>query len=232
MAYWNAVAETMPREQLRELQLERLRGRLAWVAERVPWYRQKFAEAGVEPGDVKSFDDLAKLPFTRKTDLRENYPTGLFALPLSDCIRVHASSGTRGKPTVVGYSRADLAAWAEVCARAMVAMGAQAGDVIQNAYGYGLFTGGFGFHQGAELLGCTVIPTSSGNTARQILMFQDLGAAGLACTPSYALNLGDAMREAGIDASTIRLRYGMFGAEPWSEELRQQIESAIPGLRA
>jgi len=232
LRYWNPEAETMPRERLRLLQLERLRDRLAWVYERVPFYRDQLDKAGLTPADVRSLPHLGKLPFTKKGDLRDNYPAGLFALPLTDCVRVHASSGTRGKPTMVGYTRSDLAAWSDVCARAIVSMGGQPGDVIQNAYGYGLFTGGLGFHQGAELMGCTVVPTSSGNTARQILMLQDLGARGLACTPSYALNLGDTMREAGIDPTSIQLRYGMFGAEPWTDELRTQIEQTIPGLKA
>jgi len=198
----------------------------------VPFYRQRFDEAGVRPSEVKDLEDLRRLPFTRKSDLRDKYPSGLFALPLEECLRLHASSGTRGKPTIVGYSRADLAQWSEVCARALVSVGGQPGDVLQNAYGYGLFTGGLGFHQGAELVGMTVVPTSSGNTARQILMLQDLGARGLCCTPSYALNLGDTMREMGITPASIKLRYGLFGAEPWTDELRQQIEQAIPGLKA
>jgi phenylacetate-CoA ligase len=232
MRYWNQDAETLPREQLREVQSERLQAKVAYVYERVPFYRQRFDEAGVRPSEVKDLEDLRRLPFTRKSDLRDNYPSGLFALPLEECLRLHASSGTRGKPTIVGYSRADLAQWSEVCARALASAGGQPGDVLQNAYGYGLFTGGLGFHQGAELVGMTVVPTSSGNTARQILMLQDLGARGLCCTPSYALNLGDTMREMGITPASIKLRYGLFGAEPWTDELRQQIEQAIPGLKA
>ncbi len=232
MRYWNQDAETLPREQLRDVQTERLQAKVAYVYERVPFYKQRFDEAGVGPSEVKDLEDLRRLPFTRKSDLRDNYPSGLFALPLEECLRLHASSGTRGKPTIVGYSRADLAQWSEVCARALVSVGGQPGDVLQNAYGYGLFTGGLGFHQGAELVGMTVVPTSSGNTARQILMLQDLGARGLCCTPSYALNLGDTMREMGITPASIKLRYGLFGAEPWTDELRQQIEQAIPGLKA
>ena len=191
------------------------------MQQRVPFYKRL---------DTKAL--LTALPFTKKSDLRDNYPTGLFAVPVAECLRIHASSGTRGKPTVVGYTRNDMAAWAEVCARTIVSAGGRAGDVLQNAYGYGLFTGGFGFHQGAELIGMTVVPTSSGNTARQILMLRDLGARGLACTPSYALNLADAMREAGVDPASLRLEYGLFGAEPWTDELRRQIEEAIPGLKA
>jgi phenylacetate-CoA ligase len=222
MAYWNEAAETMPRNALAQLQRERLKDRLAYVCQRVPFYKD-----GLDPRA-----DLTALPFTTKSDLRDHYPTGLFAVPLAECRRIHASSGTRGKPTVVGYTRNDMAGWAEVCARTIVAAGGKPGDILQNAYGYGLFTGGFGFHQGAELIGMTVVPTSSGNTARQILMLQDLGARGLACTPSYALNLGDAMREAGVDPASLRLEYGLFGAEPWTDELRRQIEQAIPGLKA
>ncbi len=224
MRYWNEAAETMPRTERRKLQLERLKGRLAYVRQRVPFY------CGLP--QVKSLDDLRTLPFTGKSDLRDNYPTGLFALPLDQCVRIHASSGTRGKPTIVGYSRRDLASWSEVCARALVSAGGQPGDVLQNAYGYGLFTGGLGFHQGAELIGMTVVPTSSGNSARQILMLQDLGARGLCCTPSYALNLGDTMREMGVEPAGLNLRYGLFGAEPWTDGLRRQIEAAIPGLKA
>jgi len=231
MQYWNPEAETLSRDRLHELQLARLNERLAYVYERVPFYNRAFDEARVRP-ELSSLEGLSGFPFTRKKDLRDNYPAGLFAVPLEQCLRVHASSGTRGKPTIVGYTRQDLADWAETCARAIVSAGGQPGDVIQNAYGYGLFTGGFGFHQGAELIGMTVVPTSSGNSARQILMLQDLGAKGLCCTPSYALNLGDTMREMGVDAAALRLRYGLFGAEPWTEQLRQQIEQAIPGLRA
>ncbi|HEX6511043.1 MAG TPA: phenylacetate--CoA ligase [Chloroflexota bacterium] len=222
----------MPRTELARLQLDRLRERLAYVYSRVPFYKRRFDDAGVRPEDVCSLGEMARLPFTRKADLRDNYPAGLFAVPLHDCLRIHASSGTRGKPTVVGYNRQDLALWAEVCARTIVACSGQPGDVLQNAYGYGLFTGGFGFHQGAELIGLTVVPTSSGNTARQIMLLQDLQVRGLACTPSYALNIGETMRDAGIAPGSIALRYGIFGAEPCTDELRRQIEVAIPGLTA
>src|SRR6266571_6982132 len=224
MAHWNPDAEAIPREQLQNVQLQRLKDRIAYVRERVPFYKHL--------PDVESLEDLQKLPFTKKADLRDNYPSGLFAIPMDQCVRVHASSGTRGKPTIVGYTRQDLANWSEVCARALVSAGGQPGDVLQNAYGYGLFTGGLGFHQGAELIGMTVVPTSSGNSARQILMLQDLGARGLCCTPSYALNLADTMREIDVDPASLNLRFGLFGAEPWTDGLRQQIEAAIPGLKA
>ena len=224
---WNAEIETMPRDALERLQLERLQVQLRRVYERVPFYRAQFAAAGVRPSDLRGLEDLARFPFTRKSDLREQYPYGLFAEPLSRVVRVHASSGTRGKPTVVGYTARDIRIWAECCARSLAAGGAGPDDVVHNAYGYGLFTGGLGLHYGAERLGCTVVPVSGGNTPRQVLLLQDLGARILCCTPSYALNIAEHLHHHGIPLSTIRLRYGLFGAEPWSEALRAAIEEGL-----
>ncbi|MDE3077588.1 MAG: phenylacetate--CoA ligase, partial [Chloroflexota bacterium] len=215
----------------RSLQLERLRDRVAYVYDRVPVYRQRLDEASIAAADIRTLDDLHCLPFTKKKDLRDYYPTGLLAMPLAECARVHASSGTKGKPTIVAYSCRDLQVWSEVCARSIVSSGGRRGDVLQVAFGYGLFTGGLGFHQGAELLGCTVIPASSGNSARQVLLLQDLQARGLCCTPSYALSLADTMSEMGVSLDQLDLRYGVFGAEPWTDGLRDQIEARL-GLQA
>jgi phenylacetate-CoA ligase len=225
------AAECAPRAELVRLQSERLVATVRWCAERVPFHRQALDAAGVAPGSVRGVEDLGRLPFTTKVHLRDHYPFGLFAVPLSEVRRIHASSGTRGKPTVVGYTARDLEIWSECMARGLVAAGARPGDVLHNAYGYGLFTGGLGFHQGAERLGCTVVPAASGNTLRQILLLQDFRPQGLACTPSFALHLAEALREAGTDGRTLGLRYGTFGAEPWSEGMRAQIEAAL-GLRA
>src|SRR5215468_50253 len=216
--------ETASREQLRILQGERLQHACAWATERVPFYRKAFAAAGVDPTRIKSVDDLRRLPFTVKADLRDHYPWGLFAVPPRELARLHASSGTKGKPTVVGYTRGDLAIWREVMARSLAAAGAEPGHLLQIAYGYGLFTGGLGFHDGAEHMGLTVVPVSSGNTLRQILLLQDFRPQGLACTPSFALHIGETMREQGIDPRSAGVRYGMFGAEPWTEGLRREIE--------
>lgn len=228
---WDPSAEAAPREALRGLQLERLRRMLGWVTERVPFYRERFGDAGVTPDAIRSLEDLPRLPFTVKADLRDHYPFGLFAVPQDQVARIHASSGTRGKPTVVGYTRKDLWIWSEVMARGLAAAGARPGEILHVAYGYGLFTGGLGFHYGAERLGLTVVPVSSGNTLRQIMLLQDFRPQGLACTPSFALHIGEAMREAGIKAEAIGLRYGLFGAEPWSEGMRYEIE-AVLGLVA
>src|SRR5262250_2838739 len=222
---WNREMETASREQLRALQGERLQRACAWAAERVPFYRTALAEAGVDPQRIKSVDDVRRLPFTVKADLRDHYPWGLFAVPQRELARVHASSGTKGKPTVVGYTRGDLAIWREVMARSLAAAGAEPGDLIQIAYGYGLFTGGLGFHDGAEHMGLTVVPVSSGNTLRQILLLRDFRPQGLACTPSFALHIGESFREQGGDPRAIGLRYGLFGAEPWTEAMRAQLEA-------
>jgi phenylacetate-CoA ligase len=197
---------------------------VAWAEARVPFYSRALAEAGVKPEHIRSLDDVVRLPFTRKEDLREHYPFGLLAVPREELIRVHASSGTRGKPTVVGYTRADLAVWREVMARCLALGGACPGDMLQIAYGYGLFTGGLGFHDGAEHMGLTVVPASSGNTLRQILLMEDFRPQGLACTPSFALHIADTMREAGRDPRGLGLRYGLFGAEPWTDAMRGELE--------
>ncbi len=224
---WNPDAETMGREQLRALQTERLRDRVRYVAECVPFYRERFAAHGIAPDDIRSLDDLARLPFTTKSDLRDNYPFGLFAVPQAEIARVHASSGTKGKLTVVGYTKGDLAIWAEVCARALALGGAQPGDIVHNAYGYGLFTGGLGMHDGSELMGATVVPMSGGNTARQVMLIRDFGAKVLCCTPSYALTIADEMERQGVDPRALPLASAILGAEPWTEEMRREIEQRL-----
>ena len=222
---WNPAAETMAPEARRSLQLARLRETLERAATRVPFFRAALAAAGVGAGSLRGLDDLARIPFTRKDHLRDQYPWGLFAVPRRELARIHASSGTRGKPTVVGYTRGDLAIWREVMARSLAAGGAEPGHLIQIAYGYGLFTGGLGFHDGAEHMGLTVVPVSSGNTLRQMLLLQDFRPDGLACTPSFALHIGEALRDAGQDPRALGLRYGLFGAEPWTEGMRGRLET-------
>jgi phenylacetate-CoA ligase len=228
---WNREIETTSRGTLRVLQGERLQGACAWAVERVPFYREAFAAGGVDVASIKSVDDLRRLPFTLKSDLRDHYPWGLFAVPQRELARIHASSGTKGKPTVVGYTRGDLEIWREVMARSLAAGGAAPGELIHIAYGYGLFTGGLGFHDGAEHMGLTVVPVSSGNTLRQILLLQDFRPQGLACTPSFALHIGEAMRDEGLDPRGVGLRYGLFGAEPWTDAMRGQLE-ALWGITA
>jgi phenylacetate-CoA ligase len=228
---WNPDVEMMPRARLRELQLERLRWSVQWAYDRVPFHARRLDAARVSPGDIRSLDDLRRLPFMVKSDLREHYPTGLFAVPPDDVVRIHASSGTKGKPTIVGYTREDIATWSEVCARSLACGGADARSVIHIAYGYGLFTGGLGIHFGAERLGALTVPASGGNTPRQLTLMQDLGATVLCCTPSYALNIAETMRERGIDRSSLALEVGIFGAEPWTVGMREEIERAL-GLRA
>ena len=224
---WNREFETLPRPELERLQAERLRRVVRYVYERVQPYRERMREAGVSPEDVRHREDVAKLPFMTKRDFRDHYPYGLFAVPLDRVLRIHASSGTTGKPTVVGYTRHDLDVWAEVCARCLAASGARPGDVFQNAYGYGLFTGGLGMHAGAERMGLVVVPASGGNTERQILLLQDFGPKVLACTPSYALTLAEALEARGVRPGQLALRYGILGAEPWTEAMRQQIEEKL-----
>jgi phenylacetate-CoA ligase len=219
---WNPPAETQPCDEREALQLRRLREIVDWARTRVAFYRERLGGA-----EVRDLGDLAALPFTRKTDLRQHYPFGLLAVPLTDVARVHASSGTKGKPTVVGYTREDLDVWREVMARAMVAAGARPGDLLQIAFGYGLFTGGLGFHDGAERIGLTVVPTSSGNTARQCLLLRDFRPAGLAATPSFALHIAETLMEQGARPEELGLRYGMFGAEPWTDAMRQALERAL-----
>jgi phenylacetate-CoA ligase len=218
----------MPREVLRQLQLERLQATLNRVAKNVEFYRKKFQELKIEPEDIKSLDDVRYLPFTMKRDLRDNYPYGMFAVPLRDVVRIHSSTGTTGKPTVVGYTKRDLANWADLCARFITAGGVTAEDVVQISFGYGLFTGGFGLHYGAELIGASVIPASSGNTRRQIMIMQDYKTTALVCTPSYALHIADVMEEMGINPKSLSLKWGLFGAEPWSEQMRQKIQEKLP----
>jgi len=219
--------ETMPRADLRSLQADRLRWTLERAYENVPLYRRAFDQAGVAPTDLKSADDLRHFPFTVKTDLRDNYPFRMFASPRADLCRLHASSGTTGKPTVVGYTPGDIDRWATLMARSMAAAGARPGDVIHNAYGYGLFTGGLGAHYGAERLGCVVVPLSGGGTERQVVLLQDFEAAILCSTPSYALNIAEVAETKGIDIRTLPVRRGIFGAEPWSEAMRSELESRL-----
>lgn len=227
LIYWDQEKECMPLEQLRELQLRRLKETVYRVYAFVPAYQKKMDEAGVKPDDIKTLDDLKKLPFTTKQDLRDNYPFGLFAVPMSEVVRIHSSSGTTGKPTVVGYTRKDIDIWAELMARALISAGATRHSVIQNAYGYGLFTGGLGVHYGAEKIGASVIPSSGGNTKRQIMLMQDFGTTILTCTPSYALFMYEVMKEMGIDPADLKLKAGIFGAEPWSENMRREIENNL-----
>jgi phenylacetate-CoA ligase len=229
---WNQEAETMPRERLEALQLERLRTTVGRVLERVPPMRERLLAAGIRStADVHSLADLPRLPFSRKSDLREHYPFGLFAVDRREVIRVHASSGTRGKPTLVGYTRNDLQVWSEVVARTLALGGVRPGMVLHIAAGYGLFTGGIGFHMGGELMGCTVVPAGGGFTQRQITLMHDLGAQALKSTPSYALNLASSLHEMGLSASDLKLEVGLFGAEPWTEAMRPAIEDGL-GLRA
>lgn len=225
--YWNAEIETMPRERLRSLQLQRLKDMVARLYSQSGFYKQRFDGAGIVPADLRTLEDLHRFPFTYKADLREHYPFGLFVVPLSEVVRIHGSSGTRGKPTIVGYTRGDIETWAEVCARSLTAGGARPGDLLHNAYGYGLFTGGLGIHYGAEKLGCTVVPVSGGNTPRQVMLLRDFGARILTCTPSYALNIADHLQAGGIGPGSLKLEYGIFGAEPWTEEMRAEIERRL-----
>lgn len=214
MNIWNRHFECMERDDLRYNQERRLRETVARVYFNVPYYRHKMQEAGLGPEDVNSLDDLRKLPFTTKDDLRDNYPFGLFAVPMSEIVRLHASSGTTGKPTVVGYTRNDIATWSEVMARTLTAAGASRDDFIHIAYGYGLFTGGLGLHYGGEKIGASVIPISGGNTTRQLQLMRDLGSTILACTPSYALFLAEAIQENGVSRRDLKLKAGVLGAEP------------------
>lgn len=227
MNIWNRHFECMERDDLRYNQERRLRETVARVYFNVPYYRHKMQEAGLGPEDVNSLDDLRKLPFTTKDDLRDNYPFGLFAVPMSEIVRLHASSGTTGKPTVVGYTRNDIATWSEVMARTLTAAGASRDDFIHIAYGYGLFTGGLGLHYGGEKIGASVIPISGGNTTRQLQLMRDLGSTILACTPSYALFLAEAIQENGVSRGDLKLKAGVLGAEPWTENMRKEIEEKL-----
>jgi phenylacetate-CoA ligase len=219
--------EAMPRAQLEVLQVERLKAVLARVYANVPLYREKFDAAGFDPASFESLDDLVRIPFTVKDDMRSAYPYGMFAAPMRDIVRVHSSSGTTGQITVVGYTRGDLDRWSDLMARTYASGGATPDDVIQVAYGYGLFTGGLGAHYGAERLGALTIPVSGGNTKRQVQILKDFGVTVLACTPSYALRIGETALEMGVDPKTLPLRVGVFGAEPWSENMRLQLEDLL-----
>jgi phenylacetate-CoA ligase len=225
--YWEEEMETLPRVGLESIQLKRLQHLVARVYKTVAPYREKMDAAGVKPGDIHSLADLAKLPFTVKEDLRDNYPFGLFTVPMDQVVRVHASSGTTGKPTVVGYTKKDIKTWSGLMARALTCAGATSSDMVHNAYGYGLFTGGLGAHYGIERLGATVIPVSGGNTKRQITIMKDFKSSVLLATPSYALNLADTMEAMGVDPSSLSLRVGVFGAEPWSENMRDEVERKL-----
>lgn len=225
--YWNKELECMDREQLLKLQAEKLKTTAKKVYENVPFYKKAFDEKGVRPEDIKSAEDIRLLPFTLKQDLRDNYPFGMFAAPMSEICRVHASSGTTGKPTVVGYTARDIQNWAQLMARTFTFAGGCRDSVIQVAYGYGLFTGGLGAHYGAEALGAVTIPVSGGNTKRQIMLMQDFGTTILACTPSYALNIAEVMEEMGVDRKSLKLKAGVFGAEPWTEAMRSEIEQRL-----
>lgn len=227
MYFWNKEAECIDRAKLRILQSERLRNTVKHAYENVTAYKTKFDEVGLKPEDIKGLEDLPKIPFAVKTDFRDNYPFGMFAVPMDDVVRVHASSGTTGKSTVVGYTRNDIATWAELMARTLGAGGTTNSDIVQVAYGYGLFTGGLGAHYGAERIGASVIPISGGNTKRQLQIMEDFGSTVLCCTPSYALLLGEAAHEAGMDMSKSPLRVGFLGAEPWTENMRREIETSL-----
>ena len=227
---WNPNKESMPREQMRELQGKRLHKIVDYVYHNVPFYRNKMQEMDITPGDITSIDDIVKLPFTTKQDLRDNYPTNLQAAPMSEIIRFHASSGTTGNPTIVGYTRKDVEIWSECMARCLTAYGVTRNDVFSVAYGYGLFTGGLGVHYGVEHLGAAVLPTSTGNTEKHVRLLRDLGVTGIACTPSYALYLAETMEKMGVTPDMIKLKVGAFGAEPWTESMRQEIQKRL-GLK-
>jgi phenylacetate-CoA ligase len=224
---YNEEFETLPREALEALQLKRLQQVAQRVYHTVGFYRRSFDEAGVKPDDLKTLGDLERFPFTTKQDLRDGYPFGLFAVPMSNVVRLHASSGTTGRSTVVGYTHRDIETWSELMARCFVAAGLTKNDIIHNAYGYGLFTGGLGAHYGAEKLGASVIPMSGGNTKRQIMILQDFGPTAICCTPSYALNLAEQGQAMGVDMRSLNLRVGIFGAEPWSDKMRDEIENTM-----
>ena len=225
--YWQEEIETASREQIREWQSERLVKTVKHVYDNVKLYRDRMDEAGIKPEDIKSVDDLKKLPFTYKQDLRDAYPYGLFAVPTKDVVRLHASSGTTGKQIVVVYTKNDLDVWDDIAARQLYAVGADENDFIHVSYGYGLFTGGFGLHGGAGRIGATAIPVSSGNTDSQITILQDFGSTVLCCTPSYAMYIAEQIKAKGIDPRSLSLKAGIFGAEPWTEEMRRQIEEML-----
>ncbi|MBQ3226379.1 MAG: AMP-binding protein, partial [Clostridia bacterium] len=224
---WNPEAECMSREEMHKLQSERLCSKIKEIYENVPYYRAKMDEKGVKPEDIRSVDDLSLLPFTSKQDLREAYPYGLFARPLKDIVEIHATSGTTGKQVIAGYTKNDIALWGEVMARVLTAAGGDETSVVQSSYGYGLFTGGLGAHYGAQTMGAMAIPTSSGNTERQIRLMKDLGTTILCCTPSYATFIGETIRDMGLDISEFKLKAGVFGAEPWTVEMKRELEKLL-----
>ena len=228
---WNKEMECADRETMRALQLKKLKETVRYEYDNVPYYREKMDKAGVKPEDIQTLEDIKKLPFITKEDIAANYPTGLFAKPMEEIVRIHASSGTTGKPKIAGYTRNDLALWGECVARAMASAGQDSKSVIQVAYGYGLFTGGLGAHIGAETIGATVLPMSSGNTKKQIMFMQDMKSTALACTPSYALTIAEGVAKAGIDPADLSLQSGIFGAEPWTEGMRKDIEKGL-GIKA
>lgn len=228
---WNEKMECATRDEMKAIQSERLVETVKRIYHNVAYYRDKMQQAGLTPFDIEGVEDLHKLPFTTKSDLRDNYPFGLFTVPMSEIVRLHASSGTTGKPTVVGYTRKDINMWSEVVTRSLCMAGVHKNDIVQIAYGYGLFTGGLGIHYGTENLGASVIPISGGNTQKQIQLMQDFNSSVLCCTPSYALYISDVLNEAGIDPEKLNLRVGIFGAEPWSEAMRKEIERKLK-LRA
>ncbi|MGO9611625.1 MAG: phenylacetate--CoA ligase family protein [Dissulfurispiraceae bacterium] len=221
---WNREAECMPVKEREEIQLKRLKTTLRRVFETVPYYREKFTKSNVKPTDIKSLKDIESLPFTSKADLREGYPFGMFAVPRAEIVEIHTSSGTTGKPVVAGYTRKDIEIWSEVMARALTMAGTTRDDVVQNCYGYGLFTGGLGVHYGAHKIGATVVPISAGQTRRQLEIMQDFGTTIITCTPSYALYLAEVAHEQGIDRKKIKLKAGCFGAEMWTNKMREEIE--------
>jgi phenylacetate-CoA ligase len=231
MKYWDEKFETMPLEEMRKFQLEHLKKTLMWVYEKIPFYKNGFDEKGVKPEDLKILEDLSKFPFTVKTDLRDNYPFGLCAVPLAQLVRIHASSGTTGKPITGPYTANDLEQWTECMARNLFSAGVRSNDICQNAYGMGLFTGGLGFHQGATRIGCAVIPISSGMTERQVMIMQDFGSTVLFATPTYALTIAERAEEMGVKVRDLPLRVGAFGAEPWTVEMRKEIEQRM-GIKA
>ena len=225
--YWNRPMETIDRESLERIQLERLQKTVQRMYTNVAFYRERMQKQGVKPEDIQSLSDLKLLPFMDKRDLRDNYPDGTFAAPRSEIVRIHASSGTTGKPIVAGYTRGDVEMWAECVARCLGCAGITRQDTVQVSYGYGLFTGGLGLHYGVEKIGATVVPTSAGNTKRQLMLMQDLGCDAVACTPSYALMMGETIRDQKMDLSNFKLRVGLFGAEPWTEGMRNEIEKLL-----
>jgi len=228
---WNETKESMSRDEMRDLQGRRLHKIVDYVYHHTPFYRRKLQEMDITPDDIRTIDDITKLPFTTKQDLRDNYPFGLQAAPQTEIIRIHASSGTTGNPTIVGYTRKDIGVWSECMSRCLTAYGISPNDIFSVAYGYGLFTGGLGVHYGVENLGAAVVPASTGNTEKHVRLIRDLGITGIACTPSYALHLAETMEQMGIGPDDIKLRIGAFGAEPWTENMRHEIERRL-GLKA